>query len=76
MIDRRAWLAASLGLFAAPLAAPAQAPRVFRVGTLSGAVPTSPAAWHVWQPFFPHRPDRGMTEPADEYAPARYAQAT
>lgn len=33
MIDRRAWLAASLGLFAAPLAAAAQAPRVFRVGT-------------------------------------------
>lgn len=63
MIDRRSWLLASIGTLGASLAAGAQVPaKVFRIGLLSGAPPTSPEASHVWQTFFQALRDLGYVE--------------
>jgi putative ABC transport system substrate-binding protein len=59
--DRRAWLAASLGLLATPLLAQAQQ-KVFRIGLLGGSSPTSPEASHVWAAFFEGLRELGYVE--------------
>lgn len=63
MMDRRTWLAGSLGLLAAPLIAEAQSPaKVFRIGLLGGSSPTSPEASHLWGGFFQGLRELGYVE--------------
>jgi len=73
VMDRRTWLMGSLGLLAVPPVAEAQAPtKVFRIGVLSGASPTSPLAWPVWQPFFQGLRDLGYVEGQNVVIEGRY----
>ena len=62
-MDRRAFLASSLGFLAAPLVAVAQAPaKVHRIGLLGGSPPNSPEAVHLWEGFFQVLRDLGYVE--------------
>ena len=60
---RRALLASTLGLLAAPIAAVAQSPaRVHRIGLLGGSGPTSPEASHLWGAFLQGLRDLGYVD--------------
>jgi putative ABC transport system substrate-binding protein len=62
-VRRRALLAGTLGLLAAPIAAVAQSPaRVHRIGLLGGAGPTSPEASHLWGAFLQGLRDLGYVD--------------
>ena len=62
-VDRRAFLAGAVGLFAAALGAEAQVPaKVYRIGLLGGSSPTSPEASHLWGAFFQGLRDLGYVE--------------
>jgi putative tryptophan/tyrosine transport system substrate-binding protein len=62
-VDRRAFLAGSLGLLATPPVAEAQPPaKVYRIGLLGGSPPTSPEATHLWEGFFQVLRDLGYVE--------------
>ena len=62
-MPRRALLAGTLGLLAAPIAAVAQSPaRVHRIGLLGGAAPTSPEASHLWGAFLQGLRDLGYVD--------------
>jgi ABC-type uncharacterized transport system substrate-binding protein len=73
VMDRRTWLMGSLGVLGAPLVAEAQAPaKVFRIGILSGASPTSPLGRPVWQSFFEGLRDLGYVEGRNVMFEGRY----
>jgi len=62
-VRRRALLAGTLGLLAAPIAAVAQSPaRVHRIGLLGGSGPTSPEASHLWGAFLQGLRDLGYVD--------------
>jgi putative ABC transport system substrate-binding protein len=63
---------ASLGLLAVPPVATAQSQKVFRIGILSGASPTSPLAWPVWQAFFQGLRELGYVEGQNVVFEGRY----
>jgi putative ABC transport system substrate-binding protein len=62
-MPRRALLAGTLGLLAAPIAAVAQSSaRVHRIGLLGGSAPTSPEASHLWGAFLQGLRDLGYVD--------------
>jgi putative ABC transport system substrate-binding protein len=62
-VRRRALLASTLGLLAAPIAAVAQSPaRVHRIGLLGGSAPASPEASHLWGAFLQGLRDLGYVD--------------
>jgi putative ABC transport system substrate-binding protein len=62
-VDRRAFLAGSLGALAAPFVVEAQPPaKVHRIGLLGGSPPNSPEASHLWGAFFQGLRDLGYVE--------------
>src|SRR5262245_11917960 len=61
VMDRRAWLAGSLGLFAVPVMTAAQV-KVSRIGLLGGAGPTDPEASRLWYGFFQGLRDHGYVD--------------
>ena len=62
-VDRRTWLVGSLGVLVAPLGAAAQsAAKVFRLGLLTGASPTSPEAVPLWDAFFQELRELGYVQ--------------
>jgi len=66
VIGRRAFLAGSLGLVAAPFAAEAQqVAKVFRVGLLGGSPPNSPGGRRAWEGFFQGMRELGYVEGQD-----------
>ena len=72
-MDRRTWLAAAVGLIAAPRVGDAQAPaKVFRIGLLGGSTPTSPEAGHIWAAFFQEMRDLGYVEGQNVVFVGRY----
>jgi putative tryptophan/tyrosine transport system substrate-binding protein len=63
VIDRRAFVAGTLALLAAPLDTEAQPPaKIHRIGLLGGSSPTSPEASHLWGAFFQGLRDLGYVE--------------
>jgi putative tryptophan/tyrosine transport system substrate-binding protein len=62
-MDRRAWLAGSLGIVATPCVAQAQsATKPVRIGLLGGSPPTGPDASPVWASFFEGLRELGYVE--------------
>src|SRR5215831_18159432 len=62
-MDRRVFVAGTLGLLAAPLAAEAQqAAKVYRLGLLGGSPPNSPGGRRAWEGFFQGLRELGYVE--------------
>src|SRR5262245_51671362 len=62
-MDRRAFIAGTLGLLAAPHAAEAQqAAKVYRLGLLGGSPPNSPGGRRAWEGFFQGMRELGYVE--------------
>jgi putative ABC transport system substrate-binding protein len=62
-MERRAFLAGSAALLAAPLAAEAQqAAKVYRLGLLGGSPPNSPGGRRAWEGFFQGMRELGYVE--------------
>ena len=77
VMDRRAWLAASLGLFAAPLVGEAWSQaRTFRIGLLGGSPPTGPDASPIWAGFFQGLREFGYVEGQNVVIEGRYCGTT
>src|SRR5215831_9898404 len=62
-MDRRVFVAGTLGLLAAPLAVEAQqAAKVYRLGLLGGSPPNSPGGRRAWEGFFQGMRELGYVE--------------